>query len=198
MSRNNPATPIWRVAVRVIAAALLVGFSPRTPVAQQPAAGGGGPAHAAAPHEGRRGNEADIQIGLSSRRPTKQDTNIAAPHFVQMAPAKDRPVLPPGSNIIDRNAIGIPVLRRDLAPAAPLVGHVAVHPLAPQSAGVGLPVGSVEISPLRMTGAPPLASSRGAITGASFTRPGTALVPLGGPAKQAATGINGTNIKPKH
>lgn len=182
MSRNDPAASSWGIAVRVIAAALLVGFATRTPLAQQPAAGGS--VHAAAPREARRGNEADIQIRLLSHRP--------------MAPAKDRPVLPPGSNIVDRNAIGLPVLRHDPVPPAPLVGHVAVRPLAPQSAGGGLPVRSGEIAPVRVTGAPPLVSSRGTISGVSFTRPGAALVPLGGPAKPAATGINGTNVRPKH
>jgi hypothetical protein len=44
----------------------------------------------------------------------------------------------------------------------------------------------------------PLIVSRGTINGAAFTRPGTALAPLGGPAKPAATGINGTSIRPKH
>jgi hypothetical protein len=182
MSRNNPAASSWGIAVRVITAALLVGIATRAPLARQPAASGS--VHAVAPREGRRSNQADIQIRLLSHRP--------------MAPAKDRTVLLPGSNIVDRNAIGIPVPRHELAPAAPLVDHVAVRPLAPQSAGGGLPVRSGEIAPVRVTGAPPLVASRGTISGVSFMRPGAALVPLGGPAKPAATGINGTNVRPKH
>lgn len=198
MSRNDRRMPIWRVAVPIIAAALLVGFSTGAPLAQQPAVGFGGSAHAAEPREGKRGNETNIPIGLPSRRPTKQDTNIQAPHFLQMVPTKDRPVLPPGSNI-DRNAIGIPVPHPYVAPAAPLVsGHVAVRPLASPSAAAGLPVRTGDMAPVHVTGPPPLASSRGTIGGASFARSGAALVPLGGPAKPAATGINGTNIRPKH
>jgi hypothetical protein len=185
MSRNNPAAPTWRVATRVIAAALLAGVSTRTPLAQQPAAGAGGPVHAAATREGRRGSEADIQVRLLSRRP-------------QMAPAKDRPVLAPGANIVDRNAIGVPVLRHDQAPTASLVRHVAVRPLSAQSAGGGLPVRSGDLAPLHGMAAPSSVSSRNTISGASFARSGAALVPLGGPAKPAATGINGTNIRPKH
>jgi len=40
--------------------------------------------------------------------------------------------------------------------------------------------------------------SHSTIGGASFTRPGPALLPLGGPAKPGATSSNGTSIRPKH
>ena len=65
-------------------------------------------------------------------------------------------------------------------------------------AGGGLVIKGVESAPVRVAPAPPPVSSPGTIGGASFTRSGAALLPLGGPAKPAATGINGTSIRPKH
>jgi hypothetical protein len=95
-----------------------------------------------------------------------------------------------------------PVLRHDAAPAAPavpIVGHVAAHAPAPQPVGgSGLAFRGAQTAPLRLPGAQPLVLNRSTIGGASFTRPGPALLPLGGPAKPGATSINGTSIRPKH
>ena len=199
MSGNNLAAPIWRIASRVAAAVVLVGLTLRAPLAQQPAAGASGPSHAAPPSEGKVGGGDDIPIGLPSRRPGKQATNIQAPHFLRMVPAKDRSLVPGGPNAVDRNAIGVAVVRHDAAPAVPLVGHVAVRMPGPQPIGAsGSAVRGGETAPVRVPGAQPLVLSRSTIGSASFTRSGAALLPLGGPAKPGATGINGTSIRPKH
>lgn len=62
----------------------------------------------------------------------------------------------------------------------------------PGNAGPGIAL------PQPMPAPHPLVVSRGTIDGTAFTRPGTRLMPLGGAAKPAATGINGTSIRPKH
>ena len=92
------------------------------------------------------------------------------------------------------------VLRHDAAPAAsaaPIVGHFAAHAPAPQPLG-GLAFRGAQPAPVRLPGVQPPVLNRSTIGGASFTRSGTALLPLGGPAKLGATSINGTSIRPKH
>lgn len=160
---NGNGSP-WNAAFAIAAAAAAVGFSMRIALAQQPAAGAGGPTHVA---------------------PIRQNTTIQAPHFLKSTPAKERPISLAGPNAMDRNAVAVPALRHDAAPAAPLAGRVAGH------------VAVRSIVPVRWPAQPPV-SSRNAIGGASFTRPVTALVPLGGPAKFGAANINGTSIRPKH
>lgn len=199
MSRKNPTGPIRRIACRIAAVVVLAGLPISAPRAQQPAAGAGGSAHAARPSEGKVSGDDDIPISLPTHRLRKQDSNIQASHFLKAMPTKSRPILSAAPSVGDRNAIGVPVLRHDAVPAAPLVGHVAVRAPAPQSGGgssLGLRSGG--IAPVRVPGAQPLVSSRGTLGGASFSRPGVALLPLGGPAKPGATGINGTSIRPKH
>lgn len=95
-----------------------------------------------------------------------------------------------------RNVIGMP---HTVLPAAPFVGHLAVRAPASQSGG-GSSMGmrGAVMVPVRVPGAQPLVSSRNTIGGASFRPAGAALLPLGGPAKPGATGINGTSIRPKH
>lgn len=159
---------IRRVAWRVIAGALLAGLSMPAALAQQPAADANGSAHA---------------------------------QFLKMVPAKHRPLPTGAPNVVDRNAIGVAVIRHDAAPAAPvpLVGGVAVGAPALQPIGAGaLAIRGSHAAQVQVPGAAPPVSSRGAIGGASYTRPGMALLPLGGPVKSAATGINGTGIRPKH
>ena len=190
---------IARGALRIAAATALAGLSVAAAPAQQPAAGAGGSTHAAVPSEGQAGREADMPMSLPARRPTKPDATIQAPHFLKMTPAKDRPISLSAPNLMDRNAIGVPAIRHDAAPAAPLLGHVAVRAPAPLSGGgSSLGIRGGEIVPVRVPVAQPLVSSRSAIGGASFARPGTALLPLGGPARPGATSINGTTIRPKH
>ena len=110
MSRNNPTMPIWRVAWRLAAAVLLAGFPAGEPLAQQPAAGVGGSARAAAPREGKAGQKADVQVSLTTHRPSKQEINIQTPRFLKMGPANNRSALPGGPGAVDRNAIGVPVV----------------------------------------------------------------------------------------
>jgi hypothetical protein len=85
-------------------------------------------------------------------------------------------------------------------PAATATGGTA-HAAAPKlKVGPAAGLGNRGLQPKRMP-VPlprPLILSRGTINGAAFTRPGTALAPLGGPAKPGATSINGTSIRPKH
>lgn len=198
MIRDERCAPIRRVAWRVIAVVVLAGFSLRAPLAQQPPADSGRSTHAAVPSEGKAGHDNDIPAILRPRRPIQQDTNIQASQFLRTVPAKDRPVLPAGPQGVDRNAIGVAVVRHDPGPAVPPAGHFAVRGPVPEPIGAGAPaVSGRQMAPVRVPGAPPV-WSRSAIGGASFTRPGVALLPLGGPAKPAATGINGTSIRPKH
>jgi hypothetical protein len=85
-------------------------------------------------------------------------------------------------------------------PGAAAAGGV-VHGAAPKlRVGPAAGLGGRGLQPLRMpVPVPrPLVLSRGTINGAAFTRPGTALAPLGGPAKPGATSINGTSIRPRH
>jgi hypothetical protein len=197
MRRKNPTVAICRVAWRWAAAVLLAGVPTAAPQAQQPAAGIGGSAHAATPSGARTGGEGGIRIGLPSRQPTKQDPNIQAPQFLRIVPPNERSIGPAESNAIGRDAIGAPVVRHNGVPAAPFIGNSVVRAPIPQSgagSGLGVRSGGIGVGPA----AQPLASSRGAIGGTSFTRPGATLLPLGGPAKPGATSINGTSIRPKH
>lgn len=197
MSRN-PSTQIWRAALGIVAAVLAFGASMRAPLAQQGAAAGG-PAHAATSGEGKAGGSDAIPIGLPARRPAGQDINVQAPHFVKMAPAKERALPPAAPNIVERNAIGLPVARRNAPPIAPLPGPIAVRaPVPPSAGGSSSGIRGGEIMPVRVPVAQPLASNRSTIGGAGLARPATALMPLGGPAKPGATSINGTSIRPKH
>ncbi len=187
MSRNRGTAPSRSIAWHVIAAALLAGLSVRASVAQQARLGGGGSAHAPAFGQHRGGGKAGIPLGLPSSRPARPD---AAPHFMKIVPA-----FPARSNA-DRNAIGVPVPSHNAAPVGNHAGPITVPGSAPQSGG-GLAVRGGVTAPMHVPGARPLIPSRAGIGGPSFARPGTALVPLGGPAKGGATGINGTSIRPK-
>ena len=199
MSTDDRHASIRRAAWRAITVVVLAGCSLRPSLAQQPPADVGGSIHAAAPREGKAGHDDDIPIFLPPRRPTKQGTNIQASPFLKMTPAKDRAVPPAGPQAVDRNAVGVAIVPRDPAPAVPLVGRVASRAAPQQPLGASaLALTGGQMAPLRVPGAQPPVWSRSTIGGASFTRPGMALLPLGGPAKPAATGINGTSIRPKH
>jgi hypothetical protein len=191
MSRDRGAAPFRRIVWRVIASALLAGFCTRAPLAQQPGLGGGGSAHAPAFGQHSGGGKRGLPLGLPSSRAAKQDALVQAPHFMKMVPA-----FPARSNA-DRNAIAVPVPPHNAVPVGTHVGPIAVPGSAPQSGGALAARGGVT-APMHIPGAQPLISSRAAIGGPSFTRPGTALAPLGGPANAAATGINGTSIRSKH
>jgi hypothetical protein len=176
----------WRVVLPIAAGALLAGMPAQVTLAQQHDATNPGAAAHVAPigeHKGGR---------------------FQAPQL-KMAPAKERPIIHGGANVADHNAIGMPVARPDggQKPTAPNLGRAATlaPPVSPAPSGAALGLGSSALNaPHVPAPAPrPLVFSRGTINGgAVFTRPGTALAPLGGPAKQAATGINGTSIQPKH
>lgn len=200
---------LWRAVLLMAAGALLAGMSARTALARQPVAGNTAAAApvAAASSENKGGGEFDVAISSAFSRSTKQDKAGHAPKL-KIAPAKERPIVPGRSNVVHRNAIGIPVARPNggqkptgpnLGRAATLAPPVAPVPPAPSGAALGLGGRALPAPHMPMPAARPLVLSRGAINGgASFTRPGTALAPLGGPAKRAATGINGTSIQPKH
>lgn len=94
-----------------------------------------------------------------------------------------------------RNRIGVP---HTVVPAAPFVGRVAVRAPAVQSGGGSMGLRGAVMAPVHVPAAQPVVSSRNTIGGASFRPAGAALLPLGGPAKPGATGINGTTIRPKH
>jgi hypothetical protein len=179
----------WRVALGIATGALLLaGMPAQVTLAQQHDANNPDAAAHAAPTGENKGGR------------------FQAPQL-KMAPAKERPIIHGGANVTDHNAIGISIVRPDrgqqptglnLGRAATLAPPVA--PVSPVPPGAAVGLGSRALAALHMPApAPrPLVLSRGTINGAAFTRPGTALVPLGGPAKQAAIGINGTNIQPKH
>jgi hypothetical protein len=140
------------------------------------------------------------QATLAQQHWAMQRGNIVQAPKLKIAPAKDRPAMPPGPNIVERNAIGLPLARPATGQkqAAPIFGPAELHayPAPAPVAGParsGLQPGSMPVPMPR-----PLVLSRGTINGAGFTRPGTALTPLGGPAKSAATAINGTSFRPKH
>jgi len=175
----------WRVALGIASGALLAGMPAQVTLAQQhDAANPGAAAHAAPTGENKGGR-------------------FSAPQL-KMAPAKERPIIHGGASVPDHNAIGISIVRPDggQQPAAPNLGRAATPapPMSPVPPGAAAVLGSRAL-PVPHIPAPaprPLILGRGTINGAAFTRPGTALVPLGGPAKHAATGINGTSIQPKH
>ncbi len=178
---------VRRVVLPMAAGALLAGMPMRATLAQQPAASdAGGAVHAAPSGENKGGG-------------------VRAPPL-KIAPTRERSIVRGGSNLLDRNAIGMPVARPDGSqrPAAPNLGRAATlaSPAPPAPSGAPAVLGSRGLQAPRIPApvpAPrPLIWSRGTIDGAALTRPGTALKPLGGPAKAAATGINGTNFQPKH
>lgn len=179
---------VWRAALLIAAAALLAGMSARATLAQQPVASGAGTAaHAAHSGETKGGR-------------------LQAPQL-KMAPAEGRSIVHGGANVVDHNAIGIPVVRPDSGQKATglNLGRAAtlappVSPLSPVLPGAAAGLGSRALPAPHMPAPPlrPLVLSRGTISGAAFGRPSTALMPLGGPAKSAATGVNGTSIRPKH
>lgn len=177
----------WRLVLPLAGGALLAGVPVELALAQQPAAANAG----AAAHAGPSGDS-------KSGRPQ-------APQ-VKFAPAKERSIIHGGANVVDHNAIGIAVVRPDggQRPAMPNVGRAAAPvppvppmPPAPPGGAAGLGARALPAPHISAPAPRPLVLSRGTINGASFTRPGTALKPLGGPAKPAATGINGTTFRPK-
>jgi hypothetical protein len=188
MSTRPLLRDVWRVGLSMAAGALLASGSARTTLAQQAVASEAvGAAHAAASGDRKGGG------GQGAR--------------LKMAPAKAEPIVHGGANIIDHNAIGISVVRPDSGqkptglnlgragtPAAP----VPPIPPAPPGGAVGLSTRPLLAPHISAPAPRPLVLSRGTINGAAFTRPGTALMPLGGPAKHASVGINGTSIQPKH
>jgi hypothetical protein len=174
---------VWRLVLRMAAGALLAGMSMPAALAQQPAASTAGGANHAAPSSTNKGRD------------------VPAAHL-KLAPAKERSIVHGGSNVVDHNAIGMPVARPDfgqrpvglggrpgaLAPPAPAI---------PPGAAAGL--GSKAVLPPRIPTPTlrPVVVGRGTISGNAFARPGTALQPIGGPAKSAAIGINGINFRAK-
>lgn len=181
---------VWRAVLPVAAGALLAGMSACSTSAQQTeAANTGAAAHAASSGEHKGGR-------------------FQAPQL-KMAPTKQRSIVHGGANVVDHNAIGIPVVRPDGGqPAGPNLGRRAtltppvlpLPPLPPAPPGAAAGLGGRVLPPPHISAAAPqpMALGRGSINGAAFTRPGTAPVPLGGPAKHVAIGIDGTSIQPKH
>lgn len=173
---------VCRVVVCMTAGLLLAGISARGTLAQQPGGSeAGGPVHAAPSGE-------------------KKGDGVHAPQ-VKIAPAKERPIVHGGSNGVDRNAIGLPVARPDSGqrPAALNAGRPAsLTPAAPSAGVVGLGSKGYQAPRIPAPGPRPLVVSHSTIGGAASTRPGAAaLKPVGGPAKPAATGINGTDFRAK-
>jgi hypothetical protein len=169
---------VWRVVLRMAAGALLAGMSARATFAQPPAPSNVGGAAHAAPSAERKGG------------------GIRVPHL-KLAPAKEPPIVHGDSNVVNRNAIGMSVERPDggQRPAGPNVGRAAA--LAPPGDAAG-PGSRVLPAPrIAAPGPRPLVLSPGMVGGTAFARPATALKPLGGPTKAAATSINGTNFRPR-
>lgn len=188
MSARGLSPHVRRVVLRFAAGALLAGMSARVTLAQQPAAANTGAATHAAP-------SGETKAG-----------RFQAPQL-KMAPDEGRSIVHGGATVTDHNAIGMSIVRPDNGqrPAGFNLGRAAtqappVSPIPPAPSGAAVGAGSRAL-PAPHIAAPspgPLVLSRGPINGAAFTRPGTALVPLGGPAERAAAGINGTSIQPKH
>jgi hypothetical protein len=165
------------------AAALLAGmFARAAPAQQHETADAGAAAHAAPSGDNKGGHFQPPQI--------------------KMVPARAPAIVRGGANV-ERNAIGMPVARPNGGERPPglNLGHAATvappasYALSPAAASLG-----TRASPQPRIAAPApraLVLSRGTINGATFTRPGTAPVPLGGPAKRTATGINGTSFRPR-
>lgn len=203
MSVRRLSRRVARIVLCMVAAALLAAMSTRATLAQQPAAANAGVSgHLVASSENEGGGERDVPIGLPSGRSTKLGSAGRAPQL-KIAPANERSIVHGSSTILDRNAIGLAIPRPDAAqrPAALNLGHAAgIPPLAtPAPSGGAALFGSRSLPAPRIAAQPlrPLVLNRGAIDGAAFTRPATGLKPLGGPAKPAATGINGTSFRPK-
>jgi hypothetical protein len=173
----------WCLALFVAAGALLAGLPTRATLAQQPAASGAGGAAHVGPSGENRGRD------------------VRAPNL-KIAPARERSIVHGGSNVVDHNAIGMPVPRPDGGHGPVGLSGRAAAPAPPARA---IPSGALAGGGSRALPAPhiatpgprPLVFGRGTIGGAAFTRPGTALKPVGGPTKSAAIGINGTNFRAK-
>lgn len=200
MSARIIALDAWRVVLRTAACVLVAGLPTQIMLAQQPeAANTVAAAHVPASSDNKSG-ERDVIISLPSIRSSKLGNAGQAPQL-KIAPAQERSIVHGGSNVIDRNAIGSPIPRPDAGqrPAGPALGHAAaVVPPAPPGGAAVLGIREFQVPRLPAPAPRPLVLSHGTIDGAAFTRPGTALKPLGGPAKPAATGINGTTFRPKH
>jgi hypothetical protein len=187
MSARILSDRAWRLVLPLAGGALLAAMPVEIALAQQPAAANAGAAAHAAP-SGE--NKAD---------------RFQAPQ-VKFAPATERPINHGGATVIDHNAIGISMVRPDggQRPAVPNLGRAAAPvppapplPPAPPGGAAGLGGRTLPAPHISVPAPRPLVLSRGTINGASFTRPRTALKPLGGPAKPAAAGVNGTTFRPK-
>lgn len=183
MSLSPLPRQVWRIFLRIMAGALLAGMSAQVTLAQQhETADAGAAAHAPQPGENKGGRFGVPQL--------------------KMAPARAPAIVHGGANV-DRNAIGMSIVRPNggQRPLGPNLGRAAtIAPPAspaPSAAAVGLGGRAVPLPRIAAPAPRPLVLSHGTINGATFTRPGTAPVPLGGPAKRAATGINGTSFRPK-
>jgi hypothetical protein len=172
-----------RAVLAMAAGALLAAMSPRATPAQHPAASvADGTAHAGSSAENK-------------------ERGVPAPHL-KIAPAKERSIVHGGPNVVDHNAIGMPVARPDFGQRPVGLGGRAGAPVPPAPAippGAAAGLGSKALTPPRIpTPAlrPPVVG-RSTISGNAFARPATALKPIGGPAKSASIGINGTNFRAK-
>ena len=184
MSARSSLRDVGRVVLPMAAGALLAGMLARAAFAQQhETAHPGEAAHAAPSGDNKAGRLQGPQL--------------------KTVPSREPAIVHGGANGVDRNAIGMSVAR-PLGGQRPLglnFGHAATlaPPASPAPPGAAATLGSRAL-PLPRIAAPaprPLVLSRGTIDGAGFTRPATALKPLGGPAKPAATGINGSNFRAK-
>jgi hypothetical protein len=174
---------VWLLVLPMAAAMLLAAvFAPATLAQQHETAAAGAAPHTAPSSDNRAGR-------------------FLAPQL-KMAPARE-PAIVHGGAAVERNAIGMSVARPDggQRPLGLNLGRAptVAPPASPLPSGAAVGLGGRSVPPPR-TAAPaprPLVVSRGTINGATFTRPGTAPVPLGGPAKRTASGINGTSFRPK-
>jgi hypothetical protein len=179
---------MWRLAPLMLAGALLAGVSGQPTLAQEAvAANAGAAAHAAPSNENKGGRFQALQP--------------------RMPPAQQQSIVHGNANVIDHNAIGISVVRPDggqkptgLNPgrAGTIVPPAPPLPPAAPGAVTGMGIRALPTPHVPAPTPPSPVLSRGTINGAAFTRLGAALAPLGGPAKHATAGINGTDIKPKH
>jgi len=160
----------WRVVLHMAAGALLAGMSAQIGFAQRPAVSDvGGAAHAAPSGKNKRGSR--------------------VPHL-NIAPAKARSIVhgAKGANVIDRNAIGLPIHRPDAGqrPATVNLGRAAAVPVpGPSGGAIGSGNRGLQVARIPAPAPRPPVWGHGTLNGTAFTKPRTALGTVGGPAKPA-------------
>ena len=212
-----------KIAVHLLAIALIGAWMTSACLAEEAARDGGGstlpanpdgsrpPAREDAAGGGKDADAIDTRVTVQPRRLGKRDElregdtkpRPFARHIFR--PRRSAHESPGG---VTRDAIGLPVARHDGMEQGsgqrrdlPVLGHdpvAAPTGIGAKSSDFARPGGAFGHRPSNANQiVRPVVVNRGTINGTNFVRPGIGSSSVGGPAKSVA-GISGTTIRPKH